>query len=557
LFTKETRKLHLCARSSQPVMKKLFKTHFIYLTVVVIGILLAINIGLTYYNNTIIERNRAIQHEVEVAKLYYDQIGKSVIHSLDIGLRGFAIVRNAQFVAPLDNALIWKDSIITNAETPLKKLHYDFRTFNVLIDSLDAYATYCYRLKKLLLQGRDEEFTRIFAADKGGHLWWQYLECEKDIQHYVNGVGNKAREEYEAALYRNLILQVLLFAICFPTLIYTAIHTGKTFQLSELLRRAEKDKNKILHEQNVMLERRVGERTQEIQTQNEEISSQSEQLSAQRDALLAQNRELQDARETIEKQHAEIHAMNQHLKQEVDSRTMEVHIANKELIEQNTQLEQFAFIAAHNLRAPLARILGLTTLIKISTTEEDKQTAFEKLEESTRDLDHVIKDLTVILNIKKHTSNLAEVDLEDSFVRVKRMLEKEIEETQTRIHHDFTGVKKVYAVMPYVESILYNLISNAIKYRNPEHLPVVSVSTRIENEFVCLMVNDNGLGIDLPRYKSSMFNLYKRFHLHMEGKGLGLYLVKTQIEALGGKIEVQSKPNEGTTFFVYFKRSLV
>lgn len=538
-------------------MKNPFRIRFIYLTVAVIGILLAISIALTYYNNRIIERNRAIQHEVEVVKIYYDQIGKSIIHSLDIGLRGFAITHNEKFGTPLDSALVWKDSIITNAETPLKKLHYDFSAFNVFIDSVEAYAMYCYKLKHLLLQGKEEEFQRIFASDKGAHLWWQYLQVESDIQAYVSKIGSEARAEYEAALYRNLILQVLLFVICVPTLIYTAIHTGKTFHLSELLRKAEKEKNRMLYEQNIMLERKVSERTQEIQTQNEEISSQSEQLSAQRDALLTQNSELQTARETIEKQHAEIHTMNLHLKEEVENRTREVHVANRELIEQNTQLEQFAFIAAHNLRAPLARILGLTTLIKISETEHDKQTAFEKLEESTRDLDHVIKDLTVILNIKKHTSNLTEVDLEDSFVRVKRMLEKEIEETHTNIHQNFAEASKVYAVTPYVESILYNLISNAIKYRNPEHLPVVSVRTRAEEEFVCLVVNDNGLGIDLPRYKSSMFTLYRRFHLHMEGKGLGLYLVKTQIEAVGGKIEVQSKPNEGTTFFVYFKRSQV
>ena len=112
-------------------------------------------------------------------------------------------------------------------------------------------------------------------------------------------------------------------------------------------------------------------------------------------------------------------------------------------------------------------------------------------------------------------------------------------------------------IAPYVESILYNLISNAIKYRDPERSPHIAIKTTHENEFVCLAVMDNGLGIDLKKYKQNIFSLYKRFHLHVEGKGLGLYLVKTQIEALGGRVEVRSEPNEGTTFQIYFKRYLI
>jgi signal transduction histidine kinase len=134
------------------------------------------------------------------------------------------------------------------------------------------------------------------------------------------------------------------------------------------------------------------------------------------------------------------------------------------------------------------------------------------------------------------------------------MLEKEIEETNTKLIARIDPVRTVYAVAPYVDSIFYNLISNAIKYRDPERQPEVSIETKIENGFVQMTVKDNGLGIDLKKHKSNMFTLYKRFHLHMEGKGLGLYLVKTQIEAVGGKIEVESEQYQGTTFHVYFKR---
>ncbi|PZR30514.1 MAG: two-component sensor histidine kinase, partial [Azospira oryzae] len=103
---------------------------------------------------------------------------------------------------------------------------------------------------------------------------------------------------------------------------------------------------------------------------------------------------------------------------------------------------------------------------------------------------------------------------------------------------------------PMVNSILYNLISNAIRYRSIERTPVVKVSSHEDGEYYFIDVEDNGLGIDLNQNKDNLFKLYKRFHFHVEGKGLGLYLVKTQIESLGGQIEVTSKVNEGTTFKV-------
>jgi signal transduction histidine kinase len=165
----------------------------------------------------------------------------------------------------------------------------------------------------------------------------------------------------------------------------------------------------------------------------------------------------------------------------------------------------------------------------------------------------VIRDLNLILNIQKHTSNLVNVDLTPAFVRVIKMLEKEIDETNATITKDFSEAQVVYAVAPYVESILYNLISNAIKYRDPARTPFITLKTNLEQDFVCLIISDNGLGINLGKYKQNMFTLYKRFHTHMEGKGLGLYLVKTQIIALGGKIDVESELDKGTTFKVYFK----
>lgn len=480
-----------------------------------------------------------------------------IIHALDIGLRGFYIERTPRFASPMDNALHVKDSLLQNVEIPLHQLQFDDAEYRVFKDSLNAYVDYTYKLKGLLVENRDQEFREIFRSDKGAHLWGQYINLEKVIDNHLNAIAGIANRKYESALQRNQVIQFLLLIICVPTLLFTAFYTRKAFKLADVVRNAEEEKNRILREQNLLLEQKVAERTQEIMAQNQEITSQNEELLMHQEALSIQNKQLQEAQKTIREQSEKIQSLNDHLKVEVDIRTQELQKTNQQLIEHNHQLEQFAFIAAHNLRAPLTRVLGLANLIKMGETEEDRNAALEKLIASTHDLDQVVKDLNAILNIKRHTGNLAEVDLNESLVRTKRILEKEIEETGARIINNFSEADKVFAIAPYVESILYNLISNAIKYRDPQRPPYIAIKTTFDKEFVCLAVMDNGLGIDLKKYQQSVFSLYKRFHLHVEGKGLGLYLVKTQIEALGGRVEVRSEPNEGTTFHVYFKRYLI
>jgi signal transduction histidine kinase len=533
----------------------MFRKNILYLVVILIGALLVTDIILTNRNNEIIQHNKGIQEETSRIKDNYDLIGQLVIHSLDIGLRGYAIVRTPQFVAPLENGSRIKDSMMVTVASSLEKLHYDFSQFNVFKDSLDSYTKYCLYLRQLLQHGEEEKFKGYFASDKGAHLYWQYLECQKHINAFLGRLDQDAQRRYEDALSRNQILQVALFLLCFPTLLITAFYTSRSFRLSEMLIKAEEDKIKILTGQNLVLEKKVAERTQELATQNEEITSQSEELAAQRDALAVQNRQLQDAQKIIELQNLQIHSKNQQLEAEVTNRTQELQNTNKELLDHNSQLEQFAFIAAHNLRAPLARILGLANIIQISSTTDEKSAALEKLLASTKDLDHVIRDLNTILDIRKHTSNLTEVDLEQTFRRVLKMLEREVEETRANIVYHFNAAPTVYAVAPYVESMFFNLLSNALKYRNPEVQLIVRITSAVEGSYVLVSFHDNGLGIDLSKYGNQVFSLYKRFHLHVEGKGLGLYLIKTQITSLGGKVQVESQPFKGTTFRLFFRQA--
>jgi signal transduction histidine kinase len=529
-------------------MKNFFRKYSIYLLVSLISTLLLSNILLTRFNKTIIEENRGLQQDTDRIKANSENIGPQIIQALDIGLRGFALVQEPIFAAPMDSAVVHKDSILDDIKLDLEKQHYPDNDYDVLRDSVNAYIRYCFNLKDILSQGKREAFLTTFKSDKGLSLWQQYLQCLTNISNFEDKINQEATLRYEAALRRNSILQIILFIVCFPTLIYTAFHAQRTVGLAVLLRLTEADKNKILTEQNINLEKIVAERTREILAKSEELQSQSEEI-------ISQNQRLTVAQQIIEQQNQEIQSKNEQLELDVNTRTQELKHANKELIQQNNQLEQFAFIAAHNLRAPLASILGLANLLKFSEDPAEKDVVIKKMIGATLDLDCVIQDLNTILDVKKHTSNITEVNLANALNRSKKTLEREFEETKTQLVTDFKIIDKVIAVPPYIESILYNLLSNAIKYRHPDRVPQINISSDETEKYVVLRVSDNGLGIDLDKHRLNVFSLYKRFHLHTEGRGLGLYLIKTQMAALGGKIEVQSEVDKGTTFILYFKKN--
>jgi signal transduction histidine kinase len=138
---------------------------------------------------------------------------------------------------------------------------------------------------------------------------------------------------------------------------------------------------------------------------------------------------------------------------------------------------------------------------------------------------------------------------------IKMNLEKEILETEASINENFSRAPLIHTIKPYLDSILINLVSNAIKYRHPGRRPVIQIKSEKVENYICLSVRDNGLGLNLDLNKEKLFSLYSRFHHHVEGKGMGLYLVKTQVVSLGGRIEVESEIDRGTTFKIFLKDS--
>jgi ligand-binding sensor domain-containing protein/signal transduction histidine kinase len=275
-------------------------------------------------------------------------------------------------------------------------------------------------------------------------------------------------------------------------------------------------------------------RTRELQEKNEEIATQNEELIQHQEEIIAQREQLA--------------LQNENLETEVAKRTLELTV-------QNQQLEQFAFIASHNLRGPVARMLGLGKLLSAGAiAENETKFVMDKMLENTHELDTVVLDLAHILEIRNANLMPAETDLASDLSLAQNTLAKEMLVSGARLVTDFTHGGRVVTIQAYIQSIFLILLDNAIKYRDPSRPLEIQVATRIDGKNFIIRFSDNGLGIDLGLHGSKLFNLYSRFHPEVEGKGVGLFLVKTQLEAMGGSISVESVLNTGITFSIFLKK---
>lgn len=226
----------------------------------------------------------------------------------------------------------------------------------------------------------------------------------------------------------------------------------------------------------------------------------------------------------------------------------------EDILQRNKNLEQFSYIVSHNLRAPVANIMGISEVLRLPNIgREREKDLMSSLAVSVKKLDDVIMDLNYILQIKNKGINKVElVSFSGILHDVETSIENIILNEGVEIVSDFTAVDEIKTFKSYLNSIFYNLISNSIKYRRVDIKPIINVTSQRDQSKIILSFKDNGLGIDLNRKSEYVFGLYKRFHDHVEGKGMGLYMVKTQVESLGGRIEIFSEVNQGTEFKIEF-----
>lgn len=224
---------------------------------------------------------------------------------------------------------------------------------------------------------------------------------------------------------------------------------------------------------------------------------------------------------------------------------------------QNESLMNFAHIVSHNLRSHSTNLSMLTDLIlNDKLSKEERDGGLRLLGEAASSLSETILHLNEVVQIQtKPEQGLEVLNLYEAVEKVAKNIGQLLHDEKVVCANKLPEDVQVLAVPAYLESILLNLFTNAIKYRHPDRTPHLELSVRNDKDYHILDFKDNGLGIDLEKHGSKLFGMYKTFHRHKEAKGIGLFITKNQIAAMQGKIEVESTVNVGSTFRVYFKKS--
>ena len=252
-----------------------------------------------------------------------------------------------------------------------------------------------------------------------------------------------------------------------------------------------------------------------------------------------------------------LHGLIQNIDKEVnDSLVLKSMV--RQLTKQNRQLEDFTHILSHNVRGPISSLTTLLTMLESADSPEEKSEIMDMLKMSSKSLEDLLNELKEVINAT-HVRGIEsqENDLEQVINDAEGLLRGEIVQTKATIVRNLEGWSKIYYPKIYLESIVMNLMSNALKYRSESRLPVITIETILVNGLYTLKFSDNGAGIDLVKHKDNIFKLYKTFHPTKPGKGLGLFMTKSQIEAMGGTLAIESQPNVGTTFTIVFNKEKV
>lgn len=230
----------------------------------------------------------------------------------------------------------------------------------------------------------------------------------------------------------------------------------------------------------------------------------------------------------------------------------------QDLYRHNRDLQQFTYVISHNLRAPLANALGLTAVLAKADKNTDVfATALTSLRQSMVQADDVLKDLNMVLSIRdrKDILVLEPLMLDDVCQQAVRDLADSLRECDGQVVLDVEAGLSTRGNRAYLYSIFYNLLSNSIKYRSEERVLQVRIECYTgEHGGPTITFTDNGSGFNMFKAGSDVFQLYKRFHTNQRGRGIGLFLVKTHVEAMGGQIGVTSEVNFGTQFTIHLDK---
>jgi PAS domain S-box-containing protein len=235
-------------------------------------------------------------------------------------------------------------------------------------------------------------------------------------------------------------------------------------------------------------------------------------------------------------------------------RNEELMKKNKELHKINTDLDNFIYTASHDLKSPIANLEGLLSVLskKLNQTENfSEKKLLEMMKVSISNLNKTITNLTEITKVQKDVEESLEVvSFQEVLENVKTDIEQLIIDSKAIVEEEL-DIKEILFNRAYLRSIIYNLLTNAIKYRSFERPLQIKIRTYRDATYSVLSVKDNGLGLTKDQ-QAKLFSLFKRFHSHVEGSGTGLYLIKRIIENKNGRVEVESEVNAYSEFKVFF-----
>ena len=235
---------------------------------------------------------------------------------------------------------------------------------------------------------------------------------------------------------------------------------------------------------------------------------------------------------------------------------LEIELTNSNQLvgEQNKRLLNFANIVSHNFKSHAANLEAVVEMLDNATSEEERKEMTGYLKKISTGFSQTVLNLSEIA--KAQNLSLAkpqDIDLQAYVNKAVEMLTVQIKSTQATIHNFVKPGTTIYANPAYTESILLNLLTNAIKYKHPNRQPVIEVNATIFEKELRLTIRDNGLGIDMAKHGKRLFGLYQTFHENADANGVGLYIVKFQVESMGGRIDVESEVGNGTTFSIFLR----
>lgn len=222
--------------------------------------------------------------------------------------------------------------------------------------------------------------------------------------------------------------------------------------------------------------------------------------------------------------------------------------------EQNKRLLNFSYIVSHNLRSHTSNIISILNFLEKEESETERTELLHHLKRVSHSLNDTLFNLNEVVSIRNNINLIVEpLNLLEYIVQALRVLDEQIVQKNVIIIKEVPENIMVDYNPAYLESILLNFISNAIKYSSTKRQPKIEISLFRDKEEIGLSISDNGIGIDMGKNKDKLFGMYKTFNNNADARGIGLFITKNQIDAMGGKVEVESELDKGTTFKIYFK----